>query len=128
MTNDLNGIYPEGMATVTAPLTPAISWNDLVFVSGQVPRDAAGVTTGTEIAEQTRAVLANVKQVLEAAGLSLDRVVKTTVYLTSISDMAGMNEVYREFFPGVAPTRTTVQISALGNPAYLVEIDALAIR
>lgn len=128
MSSELKSIYPKGGGKPTAPLTPGISWNDVVFVSGQVPRNREGEIVGTTIGEQTREVIANLRRVLDASGVSLDRVVRTTVYLTSISDMAGMNEVYRAEFGETLPTRTTVEVSALGNPAYLVEIDAIAIR
>jgi 2-iminobutanoate/2-iminopropanoate deaminase len=111
-----------------APLTPAISWNDVVFVSGQVPRDPSGNIGGTTITEQTREVISNLECVLEAAGTSLEQVVRTTVFLTSIGDLEAVNEVYREFVQKLLPTRTTVEVSALTNPAYLVEIDAIAIR
>lgn len=128
MTSELKGIYPNGVGKPAAPLTPGVSVDDLVFVSGQVPRNAGGEIVGTTIGDQTQEVIENLRRVLDAAGASLDRVVRTTVYLTSITDMAGMNEVYRAAFGEKLPTRTTVEVSALGNPAYLVEIDAIAIR
>jgi 2-iminobutanoate/2-iminopropanoate deaminase len=128
MANTVTTVFPEPTAKPAAPLTPAIVWNDLVFASGQVPRSPAGTISGTTIKEQTREVIANLQRVLEASGSSLDKVVKTTVYLTAIGDIAGMNEIYRESFPGHLPARTTVEVSALGNPDYLVEIEAIAVR
>ena len=78
---------------------------------------------GTTIAEQTRATLANVKAIVEAAGASLSDVVKVNVYLTDLTHFAAMNEVYASFFPEPYPVRTTVQAGLLG---FLVEIDAVA--
>lgn len=128
MASELRTIYPGAGQKPSAPLTPGISVDNLVFVSGQVPRNPGGDVVGTTIGDQTREVIENLKRVLDAAGTSLDRVVRTTVYLTSIADMAGMNEVYRDAFGEALPTRTTIEVSALGNPAYLVEIDAIAVR
>jgi 2-iminobutanoate/2-iminopropanoate deaminase len=95
----------------------------LLFVAGQGPFDAKGNMVGTTIAEQTRATLANVKAIVEAAGASLSDVVKVNVYLTDLAHFAAMNEVYASFFPEPYPVRTTVQAGLLG---FLVEIDAVA--
>lgn len=126
--NSLDPVRPKDFATSTAPLSPAIGVGDFVFISGQVGRDAEGQVVGNTIQAQTRATIENLQRVLSEAGLSLDRVVKTTVYVTSIEDMPGMNEVYREFFPGTPPARTTVEVSALASKEYVVEIDAIAVR
>ena len=128
MTGELTAVFPSEGGKPAAPLTPGISCGEMVFVSGQVPREPSGSISGSTIGAQTSEVIRNLQRVLEAAGTTLDRVVKTTVYLTSIGDMTGMNEVYREAFSGLLPTRTTVEVSALGNPGYLVEIDAIAVR
>jgi 2-iminobutanoate/2-iminopropanoate deaminase len=98
-----------------------------VFVSGQLPLDpATGAFAGDSIGEQTRRSLENVKAVLAAAGAGMGDVVKTTVYLQHMSDFAGMNEVYREYFTGVFPCRAAIEAAALPKNA-LVEIEAIAL-
>jgi 2-iminobutanoate/2-iminopropanoate deaminase len=111
-----------------APYSQAIKAGGLVFVSGQVALtpDAQGLV-GDGIAEQTAQVFANLKVILEAAGSSLDRVVKTTVYLRNFDDFQGMNEVYRRYVGDVPPARATVEVSELPSGA-LVEIDAIALQ
>ena len=99
---------------------------NLVFTAGQL-----GIAPGTKqlveggIAEQTRRALQNIAGILEAAGSSMARAVKTTVFLTDLADFAAMNAVYKEFFPGDPPARSTVEVSALAMGA-LVEIEAIA--
>jgi len=110
------------------PYSQAISVGNLVFASGQIALDpATGQFIGGDIRIQTQRVLENLSKVLTAAGTSLAETVKTTVFLTSMADLAAMNEVYGEFFPGVAPARSTVVVAGLGYNA-LVEIDAIALR
>ena len=110
-----------------APYSQAIRCGDLVFVSGQLalkPGDKE--LSGGSAAEQTEQVFANLRAILEAAGSSLDRVVKTTVYLRSLDDFPAMNDVYRRHGGEVPPARATVEVSALPAGA-LVEIDAIAL-
>ena len=110
-----------------APYSQAIRAGGLVFVSGQVAlTPGAGEPAGTDVGEQTEQVFANLRAILEAAGTSLDRVVKTTVYLTSLDDFQAMNDVYRRHGGEVPPARATVEVSALPAGA-LVEIDAIAL-
>lgn len=109
-----------------APYSQAIRAGNLVFVSGQVPLDAAGLLVGDEIATQTAQSLRNVAAILAAAGVALDDVVKTTVYLTDLADFGTMNAVYAEHFGGHAPARATVQVAALPAGAR-VEIEAVAV-
>ncbi|HZO97157.1 MAG TPA: RidA family protein [Gaiellaceae bacterium] len=109
-----------------APYSQAIRAGGLVFVSGQLavrPGESEFVPGG--IAEQTEQVLANIAAILEAAGSSLDRVVKTTVFLTSLDDFAGMNEVYARHVGSVPPARSTFEVGRLPKGA-LVEIEAIA--
>jgi 2-iminobutanoate/2-iminopropanoate deaminase len=111
-----------------APYSQAIKAGGLVFVSGQVAlTPGAHDLVGEGIAVQTEQVFANLKTILEAAGSSLDRVVKTTVYLRNFGDFQGMNEVYRRYVGDVPPARATVEVSALPSGA-LVEIDAIALQ
>ena len=111
-----------------APYSQAIKAGGLVFVSGQLGLAPGSKEIDVEgIAEQTEQVFANLKAILEAAGSSLDRVVKTTVYLRNLDDFQGMNEVYRRYVGDVPPARATLEVSALPSGA-LVEIDAIALQ
>src|SRR5579859_2489063 len=109
-----------------APYSQAIVSGGYVFVSGQLalkPGDKA--LTGGTIEEQTEQTFANLRAILEAAGSGLDRLVKTTVYLTSLDDFQAMNEVYRRHAGDVPPARATL---AVGLPAgCLVELEAVAV-
>ena len=109
------------------PYSQAVKANGLVFASGQIPIDpATGQVVEGSIAEQTERVLNNIKAVLEAAGSSLERVVKTTVFLADLKDFGEMNEAYGRFFAEVPPARSTVEVSRLPRDAR-VEIDAIAL-
>ncbi|MDZ7639704.1 MAG: RidA family protein [Bryobacterales bacterium] len=108
------------------PYSQATVFQGLVFVSGQIPLDAAtGLLTAGTIQEQTALVLKNLKAVLEAAGSSLDLVLKTTVYLKNMGDFPAMNEIYAEYFGSGLPARATVEVSRLPRDVA-VEIDAIA--
>lgn len=99
----------------------------LVFTAGQiglVPATGEMVAPGIEL--QTRQVLDNLRAILEAAGSNMDKIVKTTVYLTDLGDFAAMNAVYATYFKESAPARTTVQVCRLPRDAR-VEIDAVAV-
>lgn len=109
-----------------APYSQAIEANGFVFVSGQlalVPGEKELVPGG--IGEQTEQVFANLRAILEAAGSSLERIVKTTVFLQDLDDFAGMNEVYAKHVGDVPPARSTFQVAKLPSGA-LVEIEAIA--
>jgi 2-iminobutanoate/2-iminopropanoate deaminase len=98
-----------------------------VFVSGQLAlRPGEKELAGGSIAEQTEQVFANLVAILEAAGSSLDRLVKTTVFLQDLDDFAGMNEVYARHIGGEPPARSTVEVAKLPSGA-LVEIEAVAL-
>ncbi len=100
----------------------------ITFVSGQLPIDpATGAFAGETIQEQTKQSLENIKAILEAGGLGLDDVIKTTVYLSDIADFAPMNEVYAQYFTADCPARAAFQVAALPKNA-LVEIEAVAVR
>jgi 2-iminobutanoate/2-iminopropanoate deaminase len=106
-----------------------VAAGDLVFVSGVIAFDSTtGAFAAPEIAPQTRLALANLESILRANGLSLDDVIKTTVFLRDASDMAGMNAVYAERFQTRPPARTTVPGADWGNPNILIEIEAIAVR
>lgn len=108
------------------PYSQGIKANGFVFASGQIGLDpTAGELVKGGIVEQSRQVLLNVKNVLEAAGSGLDKAVKTTVFLKDINDFAAMNAVYSEFFKTDCPARSAVQVAALPKGA-LVEIEVIA--
>jgi 2-iminobutanoate/2-iminopropanoate deaminase len=111
-----------------APYSQAIKAGGLVFVAGQV-----GVTpdnpvpVGDTIQEQTEQTLQNLRAILEAAGSGMDRLVKTTVFLTNLDDFQGMNEVYARHVGDQPPARSTFEVSEL-PPGLLVEIEAIALQ
>ena len=109
-----------------APYSQAISANGFVFVSGQLAlRPGEKELAGGTIGEQTEQVLANLRAILEEAGSGLDKLVKTTVFLRSLDDFAGMNEVYARRVGDRPPARSTVEVAKLPSGA-LVEIEAIA--
>jgi len=108
------------------PYSQAIRSGDLVFCSGQVAIDpASGALVAGDAAEQTRQAIRNLAAVLEAAGLSLSHVVKTTIFLVSMDDFAAVNAVYAESFAADPPARATIAVAALPLGAR-VEIEAIA--
>jgi 2-iminobutanoate/2-iminopropanoate deaminase len=109
------------------PYSQAIMTDSLIFCSGQIPLTPQGTLIEDDIALQTRQVLTNVKGLLEAAGSSLARVVKTTVFLADMGDFAAMNQVYSEFFVSDPPARSTIQVARLPRDVR-VEIEAIALR
>jgi 2-iminobutanoate/2-iminopropanoate deaminase len=99
----------------------------MIFTAGQIPLDpATGKMVEGDIKVQTRRVLENVKAILEAAGASLQDVVKTTVFMSSLGEFQAMNEVYAEYFPANPPARSTVEVKALPRDAK-VEIETVTI-
>jgi 2-iminobutanoate/2-iminopropanoate deaminase len=122
----------EAVATDRAPkaigpYSQAIRAGSLLFCSGQIPLDpATGALVDGDIAAQTRQVFANITAILQAAGTSLDRVVKTTVFLADMNDFAAMNEVYATLFPSPAPARSTVAAAGLPRSAR-IEIEVIAL-
>lgn len=108
------------------PYSQAVVFNGLVFCSGQIPLDpATGALVQGGVAEQTARVLDNLAAVLEAAGSSLDSVLKTTVFLKDMSDFSAMNEVYARYFKTNPPARATVEAARLPRDVR-VEIEAVA--
>lgn len=119
-------ITTEAAPCAIGPYSQAIVMGGFVFASGQIPLDPkTGEFVAGGITEQTDQVLRNLSAVLEAAGTSLDRAVKTTVYLVEMSDFAAMNEVYARYFGAEPPARSTVQAARLPRDAR-VEIDIIA--
>ena len=109
------------------PYSQAVAAGDTVYVSGQLPIDPATGQLAEGIAAQTRQSLENIKAILQAAGLTLDHVVKTTVLLKDIGDFNAMNDVYGTYFQGVCPARAAFQVADLPRGG-MVEIEAVAVR
>lgn len=118
---------PKAPAAI-GPYSQAVQAGNLVFVSGQLPIDpATGEFAGATIAEQTRQSLTNIRSILEAAGYTMNDVVKTTVLLADIGDFAPMNQVYAEFFADNKPARAAFAVRDIPKGA-LVEIEAVACK
>jgi 2-iminobutanoate/2-iminopropanoate deaminase len=109
------------------PYSQAIMAGNLIYTSGQLPMDAeTGEMVANDIVLQTRKSLQNVKAILEEAGSSMDKIVKTTVYLSDMANFGKMNEIYKEFFSGDYPARSAFQVARLPKDA-LVEIEVVAL-
>jgi 2-iminobutanoate/2-iminopropanoate deaminase len=111
------------------PYSQAVDLGDLVFLSGQIPLDpASGQMVGAgDVVAQTERVIQNMQGVLQAAGMTLANVVRTTVFMIDLAEFPRMNEVYAKYFPQDPPARSTVQVAALPRGSR-VEIDAIARR
>jgi 2-iminobutanoate/2-iminopropanoate deaminase len=118
-------IQTNAAPAAIGPYSQGFVSGNFVFTSGQIPLDPeTGNVSGGSIGEQTERVIANLKAVLEAAGSSLDKVVKTSCFLADMNDFASFNEVYAKHFPG-KPARSTIAVRQLPKSA-LVEIEAIA--
>ena len=119
-------IKPAKSAPAVGPYNHAVRVGDLLFCSGQIPLDpASGTLVAGDIKAQAERVLENIKVILEDQKLTFANVVKSTVFLTSMADFAGMNEVYARYFIADFPARSTVQVAALPKGA-IVEIEVIA--
>jgi len=119
-------VTATGAPGAIGPYSQAIRAGELLFLSGQIPLEpVSGEVVDGDIRAQTRRVLDNIAAVLDAAGASMDAVVKTTVYLVDLSEFGAMNEIYATAFDDPAPARSTVQVSRLPRDVR-VEIDAIA--
>lgn len=118
---------PKG-AVIVGPYSPAVEAGDLIFFSGQIPIDS---TTGKiiegDVKSQTEQCLKNLSSVIEAAGVTPDDVVKTTIYLTDMNDYAMVNEAYGAYFKAPYPARTAIAVCALPLGSK-VEIESIAKR
>ena len=114
---------PNAPAAI-GPYSQAMVVGDLLFTSGQIPLRADGTLVDGDISLQTTQVLANLKAIIEAAGASLSKVVKTTVFLKNLDDFVVMNGIYAEAFGSHTPARSTVQVAKLPRDV-LVEIEAI---
>ncbi|MCX7739166.1 MAG: RidA family protein [Hydrogenothermaceae bacterium] len=108
------------------PYSQAIKYENLIFISGQIAIDPeSNQFIGGGIEQQTARVLENIKAILQEAGLNLDHVVKTTIYLKNLEDFVVVNQIYSHYFKDHRPARATVEVSRLPKDA-LIEIDAIA--
>lgn len=113
-------------AETVGPFSPAVRAGNFLFVSGQIPRTAAGEMAPDNIEAQTRQVLENVKNVLEFAGSSLDQVVKVTIFLDDMDNYAAVNQIYAQYFTQNPPARACVQVARLPLDVK-IEIEAIAL-
>lgn len=122
-------ISTEKAPAAIGPYSQANVFGDLVFTSGQIPLDpATGKIVGSTVEEQTEQVFTNIKNLLEASGSSLDKVLKTTVFIKNMDDFGKMNDVYAKFFTeGNYPSRSAVEVARLPKDV-LVEIETIAYR
>lgn len=119
------------LASAPKPLAPysvATEANGFVFISGQVAIDPAGGPTPEDVAGQTRLVLDNLGRILDDLGLGYSDVVKTSIFLTDVSDFALVNELYGGYFQTDPPARSTFQVAALPRSDFKIEIEAIAAR
>jgi 2-iminobutanoate/2-iminopropanoate deaminase len=117
-------VVASGAPEAIGPYSHAVKTGDLLFCSGQIPLDASGELVGETPAEQAEQCLRNLQAICEAAGTSLERAVRCTVYLADIASFAEVNEVYGRFFDAEPPARVAFAVAGLPKGA-LVEIDAV---
>lgn len=110
------------------PYSQAVEINGMVFVSGQLPIDpSTGLIISGNIKEQTAQVFRNIRNILSEAGLGMENIVKTTVFLTDMADFADVNEIYAEQFSGIFPARSAFAVKSLPKEAP-IEIEVIAVR
>ncbi len=121
-------IRTENAPTPVGPYSQAVRAGNLLFVSGQgALNPQSGQPEREGVAAETRRVMENLKAILEAAGSSLDRVVKTTIFMVDVGEFAQLNAIYAEYFTATAPARSTVQVAALPGAGVRLQIDAIAV-
>ena len=121
-----NAVITDRGPKPIGPYSQAIKANGFVYLSGQVALNPkTGEMVGSDIRQQTERVLENIKGILEAAGVNLHHVIKTTVFLKDMNDFPAMNEIYARYFTSAPPARSTVQVSRLPKDS-LVEIEVIA--
>ena len=127
MDSALNPVTAAQLPTPVGPYVPGMRVGDLVFVSGQAGRDPRTGTVAPDVEAQTEQCLRNVATILEAAGSSLQHVVRCGVFLVDMKEFPKMNAVYARMFGDHRPARTTVEVSGLPGDGLRVEIDAVAL-
>ena len=112
----------------TPVLSPAVKIDNLVYTAGQVGvNPETGELAGPGMQEQTKQVMENIKLLLEAAGSSMDKIIKCLVFITDMKDFGEMNEIYTSYFDKEPPARSCVEVAALARKELIVEIEAIAI-
>lgn len=120
-------VFTGAAPAAIGPYSQAIKTGNFIFISGQIPLvPVSGKIVEGDISAEVRQVMENLKQILEAAGSSLDKVVKTTVFLKDLDDYTAMNEVYNEYFADPPPARSVIQVARLPRDAS-IEIEAIAL-
>ncbi|WP_028951281.1 RidA family protein [Sulfurihydrogenibium subterraneum] len=119
-------IYTEKAPKPIGPYSQAIKYENLIFISGQIAIDpSTNEFVNADVSTQTKIIMENIKAILEEAGLNLNHVIKTTIYLKNLEDFQVVNEIYGEYFKDHKPARSTVEVSRLPKDA-LVEIEVIA--
>jgi len=125
---ELQAVKTEQAPIPRGPYNQAVRVGDTIYVAGQMAIDpATNALVEGDAAAQARRVFENIKAIVEAAGSSLDRVVKTTIFLADVDDFAAINAVYAEYFTGTLPARSTVAVAALPGGGAKLQVDAIAI-
>ncbi len=122
----IKAVRTDSAPQAIGPYSQAVKVSDFIFTSGQIALTPSGVMVQNDIRLQTAQVMRNLKAVLEAAGSSLQNVVKTTIFLADMDDFAAVNEIYEEWFADHKPARSTVAVKTLPKNA-LVEIECIAL-
>lgn len=120
-------IHTENAPAAIGPYSQAIDLGEIVFTSGQIPVDPATGNIPADVKEQARQSLGNLKAILEEAGSGMDKVIKTTVFISDMAQFAAVNEVYETFFTEPYPARSCVEVSRLPKDV-MVEIEAIALK
>ena len=124
----MHALHTDKAPAAVGPYSQAIEANGFIFASGQLPIDpSTNAFAEGGVKEQTRQSLTNARNVLAAAGVDLSHVVKTTVFLSDMDNLAAMNEVYAEFFKEPYPARSAIAVKALPKGA-LVEVECIAVK
>ena len=126
MADQVQPVSSRNLPTPVGPYSPGMIFGNLVFVSGQAGREPGTGALGADVTAQTEQVLKNIATILEAAGSSLQHVIRCGVFLVDMNEFPKMNEVFARAFGAHRPARTTVEVSGLPGPGLLVEIDAIA--
>ena len=122
----MKSVYTKSAPAAIGPYSQGMIVNNIFYSSGQIPLRADGTLVDGPIEEQTHQVFSNVKAVLEAAGSSLEGVVKTTVYIKDMNQFSAINEIYGEYFDAHKPARSCVEVARLPKDA-LIEIEVIAL-
>ena len=119
-------ISTDKAPAAVGPYSQAVRWGDFVFISGQIPIDPSTGQSQNDIKSQTLQVMKNLEEVLTAAGSSLEKVTKTTLFIKNMDDFSVINEVYTSFFKQDPPARSTVEVARLPKDV-MIEIEAIAV-